>query len=48
MTGGEALGMTGRGVWGDGEGCCGVLGMVVLEALDSCPCFYRGDFLSQE
>ena len=28
--------------------CCGVFGVVVLEALDSCPCFRRGDVFSQE
>ena len=30
-----------------GGDCWGVLGMVALGALDSCPCFRRGDFLSQ-
>ena len=31
----------------DGEDCCGVLGMVALGTLDSCPCFLMGDVLSQ-
>ena len=41
-----AFGMTGGGsAWDDkGE----ALGMAVLEALDSCHCFRRGDVLSQE